>query len=213
MSVNGGRDATADPRSVRSQDALFRAILALAAEGPITEVTITALCERAGVTRRTFYNHSESPIVLLKQVLTVELDLIGDRMRAETAEPDVDLSVAVRHSFGAMIDHVRRKRSIYQDARTGRIHPDLYVLLRDHFFGALRHSIDTSVRQIPEIDHVGPGSPRYPCAVDLHASYVANAYAGVIESAIEDPSVTTEFALDVVVASLPRWMLEAPTRS
>jgi AcrR family transcriptional regulator len=213
MAADRGRDSAADPRSVRSREALSRAILALAAEGPVTEVTITALCERAGVTRRTFYNHSDSPVALLKQVLTAELDVVGDRMRADTAEPDADLTTAVRHSFGAMIGHVRRHRSIYRDAKTGRLHPDLYMLLRDHFFDALRHSIVTSVRRIPEIDRVRVGTSRYSSAVDLHAAYVANAFAGVIESAIEHPSVTTEFALDVVVASLPRWMLEAPTRS
>src|SRR5882757_5725196 len=102
MARGAGRDRGPDPRSLRSQAALSRAILTLAAQQPVTEVTITALCQEAAVTRRTFYNHAGSPVELLEQVLTAELDQIGARMRAETALPDVDLSLAVRHSLGAI---------------------------------------------------------------------------------------------------------------
>ena len=48
---------------------------------PVTDVTITALCQHAGVTRRTFYNHAESPVELLKQVLTAELDQVVGEFR------------------------------------------------------------------------------------------------------------------------------------
>ncbi len=197
---------------MRSQAALSRAILKLAAQQPVTDVTITALCQHAGVTRRTFYNHAESPVELLKQVLTAELDQVGAQMRAETAAPDVDLTVAVRRSLGAMIEHVRGKRSIYRDAKTGRIHPELYVLLSDHFYQAIRVSIVTSVRAIPDVDGVRVGSADYQAAVDLHASYIAHGYAGIIETALDNPMATTDFVLDIVVAALPGWMLDSPTR-
>lgn len=210
MADTAGRDRRADPRSVRSHAALSRAILELAAQQPVTEVTITALCQQAGVTRRTFYNHAASPIELLKQALTAELDQVGAQMRAETALPDVDLSVAVRHSLGAIIEHVHRHRSIYRDVATGRIHPELYVLLSEHFYHAVRQSIATSVRQIPAIDDIRPGSARYAAAADLHASYIAHAYAGVTQTALNNPDVTTDFVLDIVVSALPDWMLSTP---
>ncbi|WP_330255100.1 TetR/AcrR family transcriptional regulator [Nocardia sp. NBC_00565] len=212
MERRPGRDRGADPRSIRSRAALSRAILEVAAEQPIDQVTITALCERAGVTRRTFYNYAGSPVELLKQALTAELDEIGDQMRAESAQSDVDLSVAVRHSLGAILEHVHRNGSIYRDTVTGRVHPELYVLLGDHFFDAVRHSILTSVRQIPEIDGVRAGSTRYLAAIDLHASFVAHAYAGVIEKALDNPAVSNDFVLDIVVATLPDWMLNKAER-
>jgi hypothetical protein len=69
----------------------------------------------------TVSDHPErSPVELLEQELTAELDQIGGQMRAETAAPDVDLPVVVRRSLGAIIEHVYRSRSIYQDAATGR---------------------------------------------------------------------------------------------
>ncbi|WP_083895635.1 TetR/AcrR family transcriptional regulator [Nocardia jiangxiensis] len=208
MERRPGRDRRADPRSVRSRAALSRAILEVAAEQPIDRVTITALCERAGVTRRTFYNHAGSPVDLLKQVLTTELDEVGAQMRAESTRSDIDLSVAVRHSLGAILEHAHRNRSIYRDAATGRLHPELYVLLSDHFFDAIRHSILTSVRRIPEIDGVRAGSARYPASVELHASFIAHAYAGVIERALDNPMASNDFVLDIVLATLPDWMLD-----
>ncbi|MDN2495719.1 TetR/AcrR family transcriptional regulator [Nocardia nova] len=207
MERRPARDRQVDPRSVRSRAALSRAILEVAAERPIDRVTITALCERAGVTRRTFYNYAGSPVELLKQVLTAELDEIGARMRAERAQPGIDLAVAVRHSLGAMLEHVHRHRTIYRDTTTGRVHPELYVLLSDHFFDAVRHSIVTSVRRIPEIDGVRAGSARYPAAVDLHAAFVAHAYAGVIERSLGTATASRDFVLDIVLATLPGWML------
>lgn len=202
-----GRGHETDPRSVRSREALSRAVLELAAEGPVTQLTITDLCARAGVTRRTFYNHSSSPTALLRQVLTSELDRIGEQMREDTASPNVDLDRAVRRSFGGMIDHVRSHKAVYRDTESGRIHPDLYTLLSDHFIEALRHSVETSARRIPVIDGVTQQSRRYPASVELHVSYIAHAYAGVIETTLRNPDITTEFALDVVIASLPGWML------
>ena len=47
-----------DPRSLRSRDALRGALAAeVAATGDLSRVTVTAVTDRAGLTRRTFYSH------------------------------------------------------------------------------------------------------------------------------------------------------------
>ena len=47
-----------DPRSVRTRAALAEALAdEIAATGDLSRVTVTAVTERAGVTRRTFYSH------------------------------------------------------------------------------------------------------------------------------------------------------------
>lgn len=50
--------ASLDPRAIRSRRALRDALSAeIEASGDLSRVTVTALCDRAGITRRTFYLH------------------------------------------------------------------------------------------------------------------------------------------------------------
>ena len=54
-----------NPAAVRSRGLLERALLALMAERPYDEITVTALCERAQLGRKTFYrNYREKDDVL-----------------------------------------------------------------------------------------------------------------------------------------------------
>ena len=50
-----------DPRIARTAQACQGAIVELAAERPISQVTIADLAKGAGVTRATFYNHYTTP--------------------------------------------------------------------------------------------------------------------------------------------------------
>lgn len=207
MTPRAGGDA--DPRTLRSQVALTVAIIDLASRQSVSDISITELCRRAGVTRRTFYNHAQSPVQLLRRALTEELDLVRDAMIRDTADQDANLEAAVRRSLGSIIDHVQHHRAIYHDPATRRIHPELYQLLSDHFFAAAHTSITTAVRRIPD---PGPDADQRALATDVLASYVAHAYAGVIETALNNPaSATTDFVLDLVIGALPGWMLTNPS--
>lgn len=195
---------------MRSQTALAEAIIDLATRQSVTSISITDLCRRAGVTRRTFYNHAQSPVLLLRRVLTDELDQVRDVMFRDTADQDADLEAAVRRSLGSIIDHVQHHRAIYHDPTTRRIHPELYQLLSDHFFAAVRTSIVTDVRRIPD-PRASTNADQHSLAIDIYASYVAHAYAGVIETTLNNPATaTTDFVLDLVIDALPDWMLTNP---
>ncbi|MDQ1505633.1 MAG: hypothetical protein QOD57_3360, partial [Actinomycetota bacterium] len=63
-----------DPRITRTVHALEEAIVDLAAEQPVSRITVAALAERAGVTRATVYNRYTSPLDLLIEVLYADLD-------------------------------------------------------------------------------------------------------------------------------------------
>jgi len=63
-----------DPRITRTEQALAQAIVQLASERPVSQITVADLAERAGVTRATFYNRYSSPLELLIQVLAADLE-------------------------------------------------------------------------------------------------------------------------------------------
>ena len=58
----------ADPRITRTTHAFERAIVELAAQRPVSQITVAELADRAGVTRATFYNRYTTPLDLLIQV-------------------------------------------------------------------------------------------------------------------------------------------------
>lgn len=52
---------TVDMRIVKTKKSIFRALLVLLQNNPITEITITDVCRLAMINRKTFYSHYESP--------------------------------------------------------------------------------------------------------------------------------------------------------
>src|SRR5258708_5774020 len=54
-----------DPRITRTGRALAQAIVELASQRPVSQITVADLAGRAGVTRATFYHHYSGPLELL----------------------------------------------------------------------------------------------------------------------------------------------------
>lgn len=78
-----------DPRTVRSRQALREALAAeIRSTGDLNRVTVTAVAERAGVTRRTFYSHYRD---IPDLVASVEADLVAGVSRRIRAIADARL--------------------------------------------------------------------------------------------------------------------------
>lgn len=201
------KGAKTDPRAVRSAAALRDAILDLASRGPIETVSVAEVCRWAGVSRGTFYNHAQTPSLLLQQELTRELDELRSHMEVRLTAS----SGEVRSVFGAgmleVLQHVRTRSAIYGFALGDRINPDIYQVLTDHFRVSLRYWLDRVVI----------GSPGLPEAADpagssatgeLLASYFASGYVGAVRSWARNPMPGGDRLLvEVLIAALPPWML------
>src|SRR5580700_438965 len=81
-----GKPRRTDPRISRTDQALAQAIVELAAQQPVSRITVADLADQAGVTRATFYNRYSSPLELLIQVLSADLDR-GRRLK-QTRQAD-----------------------------------------------------------------------------------------------------------------------------
>ncbi|WP_062204258.1 TetR/AcrR family transcriptional regulator [Demequina salsinemoris] len=105
---------TVDPRFARSATALETAVLQLAAERPIEELSVSEIARAAHVSRATFYNHAESPEELLGRVLAAGLD----RVRADFLRGFVggDLEAEWRKSEMALLTHVEEHQDVYRMA-------------------------------------------------------------------------------------------------
>jgi AcrR family transcriptional regulator len=113
-----------DRRTVRTRAALRAAILELAAQEDVSELSVVEVARRAGINRVTFYDHATSPAALLVAVLADELDQIraalldpeaaGSRTSASGATPD-PLELVDRVAR-AVASHVERHAAIYERA-------------------------------------------------------------------------------------------------
>jgi AcrR family transcriptional regulator len=189
-----GKPRRTDPRISRTDQALAQAIVELAAQQPVSRITVADLADQAGVTRATFYNRYSSPLELLIQVLYADLERVHrleDARRAEGRYSDVQM---LRLATGDVADHVERFMAVYQHA--------LHDPADDGVYGALvRHFTDYGMAFMARSAHPDlPGTNRR-----VMAQFVAHGFAGAIKAWLSDHSVTKTDLVEAAVACAPAW--------
>jgi AcrR family transcriptional regulator len=183
-----------DARIVRTNRVVERAVVELAAETPASQITVSALCAKAGVTRRTFYNRFDSPQEALVQALRrdlAELAIADAERRTRAGEPSADL---LRLANADIFDHVSRYQDIYRQALTAAADTGVFDVLVEHFVG---YSL-AFVRRVRALDLTEEG-------IELVAQFVAHGFAGAIRTWLRSPAITREVLEDAVAAAAPAW--------
>ncbi len=184
----------ADPRITRTVQALEQAIVELASQQPVSQITVADLADRAGVTRATFYNRYGSPLELLIQVLYADLDRGHRREDGRRAEGGYPAEQMLRLATGDVADHVDRFMAVYQHALGDPADGGVYEAL-------VRHFTDYSLAFISRCTH-----PDLPDAShQVIAQFVAHGFAGAIKAWLSDDSVTKSDLVEAAVACAPVW--------
>jgi AcrR family transcriptional regulator len=183
-----------DPRITRTVHALEEAIVDLAAQQPISRITVAALAERAGVTRATVYNRYASPLDLLIQVLYADLDRGHRREEELRAEGLHSAAEMLRLTTAEVADHVERFQAVYCHALQDPADRGVYDAL-------VRHFADYAVAFMARSTH--PDVPRANHGVV--ASFMAHGFAGAIVAWLSDDAVTKADLVDAAVACAPSW--------
>ena len=91
-----GENIMTDPRVTKTRAALAEAVLALAAEKPFADVTITEIAERAGVGYASFFRHYKDKDALLSDVADALVnDLIAIIMPAMQNDDTAAAAIAI----------------------------------------------------------------------------------------------------------------------
>jgi AcrR family transcriptional regulator len=183
-----------DARILHTTAALREAILRLAADRPVSEITVADVTRAAGINRATFYSHAVSPGSLLADVLTPDLD----RIRQEDVEarrvPDFDAAATTRTGINAVVDHIVAHRDIYKKGLQDRNDASLHRLLVDHF----------TVSSLEHIHSLAPAD-RPDVLDDAAAGFVAQGLVGAISAWLAGPRRSRKALVDTVVLSFPAW--------
>src|ERR1700722_17467862 len=168
-----------DPRAVRTGRACAAAIVELASERPISQVTVADLAERAQVTRATFYNHYGSPLELLIQVLLDDLEHAHLEEQERRARGGLSAAEMLRLSIVDVADHIERFKLVYLQAVHDPADRGVYEAL-------VRHFAEYATAFIARCTHPGlPGTNH-----DVIAQFLAHGFAGAIKAWLSDSAVT-----------------------
>src|ERR1700676_3478881 len=183
-----------DPRITRTAQALEQAIVELASQRPVSQITVADLAGRAGVTRATFYNRYSSPLDLLIQVLYADLELSGRLKEAGRAEGRHTAGQIVRLVISDVADHVERFMPIYRhalhDPADGGVYEALVRCFADRSLAVITHSAHPD---LPKANN------------QVIAQFAAHGCAGAIEAYLRDDSVTKTDLVEAAVACTPAW--------
>lgn len=186
-----------DPRQRRTRQALVQAVLALAADQPVREISVSALARAAGVHRSTVYQHAPSPAALLVSVLQAELDLVRERHLAGLAPGQ--LGAAGRGVVRAVLDHLESHAALYRRELADPVAP-LGDMLREHFAESVRGMIDTHRLAPPGVERLGPEGR------EMVARWVAEGSVGAMTAWLLGPAPRDpENYLALHAALLPGW--------
>jgi len=195
--VASARDAMADrtdPRITRTAHAFEQAIVDLASQRPVSQITVADLAERAGVTRATFYNRYNTPLELLIQVLYADLELGHRREEERRAQGGYPAAQMLRLAIGDVADHLERFIAIYQHALHDPADGGVYEALVRHFADyGLAFMARSANPDLPEANH------------QVIAQFVAHGFAGAIKAWLSDDSVTKSDLVEAAAACAPVW--------
>jgi AcrR family transcriptional regulator len=183
-----------DPRVVRTAQACRSAIVELASERPISQITVADLAECARVTRATVYNHYASPLELLIEVLVADLERAHLHEEERRAEGSRSAAEMLRLSIVDVACHIERFQAVYRHAVHNPADGGVYEAL-------VRHFTDYAAAFIARCTH-----PDLP-ATNHHviAQFVAQGFAGAIKAWLSDNSVTKDDFVEAAVACAPVW--------
>jgi AcrR family transcriptional regulator len=166
----------------------------LAAERPISQVSVADLAGRAGVTRATFYNHYANPLALLIEVLLSDLERAHVEEERRRTEGGSSAEELLRLSIVDVADHIERFEAVYRLAVDDPADGGVYEAL-------VRHFGQYAVSFIEGSSH----PDAHTSNSDVVAQFLAHGFAGAIKAWLRDPSVTKEALIDAAMACAPAW--------
>ncbi|MFE7980284.1 TetR/AcrR family transcriptional regulator [Streptomyces shenzhenensis] len=194
-----------DVRTRRTRARLREAVLRLASEGPVEDVSVADLVRAARINRTTFYKHAGSPAAVLEQVLYADLDRVRADWLADAVTAELPVREIWERASGALVDHLERHDALYTAGLVGRRSAVLHHLLVDHFTASVHALLDRNPGLLPEGE--GPAAWR----ANAHSRFVAHGEAGLVEAWLALPAPRDRrLFISVAASALPSWLAVRP---
>ncbi|MFB7146185.1 TetR/AcrR family transcriptional regulator [Agrobacterium deltaense] len=202
MSVDNMLGRSRDPREKRTLQRLTDAVLALAAEQDITQVSVAELTRRAEINRSTFYAFAASPVEWLTSVLHAELDAARRVTTNELSESGSLTRDIMRQTLSRLLDHVERHQSVYTGTQRSSSRFALRIVLAEH--------VENSVLQAFHDGFIDPPVEK-PTFESMSASFLGHGIAGLVEVWMRLPAPRDRLMLfNTLEEMYPVWFAPKP---
>lgn len=190
-----------DARQRRTYARLATAILTLASDGPVDDVSVSQLAATTGVHRSTVYEYADSPVQLLARILGDELDALRAAHLVGVTPQSAEAAIAA--VTRDVLRHVDEHDAIYARGlgeESGAA--SLHALLSEHFRGSIRllldqHSVDVPARTDLDREMIG--------------RYLADGIIGVIAVWLTTPRPRDiDSVLELLTTMTPDWWPGGP---
>ncbi|WAP52065.1 TetR/AcrR family transcriptional regulator [Arthrobacter sp. ATA002] len=189
-----GHPAAAEPRTARTREALEAGLWELLRDHELSEISVAALCRRAGVHRTTFYGHHHSIFEFAASLYADAVDKLGavnvDLNGAGLTREEV--SVLYVDAVRQILLHIRSERRVYRALfSTGSFPGVLADGLKCRFRLAL--NVWDAHGLVPGLD------------LDVVAAFLGGAYASWFEEWAAEEDGDVEARLASLTHLLPQW--------
>lgn len=185
-----------DARIVRTRAALHTAIMELAAQKPIPDITVSELTQRAGINRVTFYKHFSSPADALGTAIEQELADARARFIEGHEGPTLDPEQGFRDGVSLVLDHIEQHRALYMLAINTPQDGSVPNNLAGHFTRSMFEYLDRRSKLSPPIPELN---------AQMVANYYGYAMIGAIKGWLLNGNSSREEFTQLLVALIPEW--------
>lgn len=193
-----------DARIVRTRASLRAAILELASQKPVTEITISELAAVANINRVTFYKHYASPAEALGEALQSELDLAREAALAEQDPGGCNGPKALIHGLDVLLDHVKRHRRLYELSMTAKDDGAVPWALSEHFSETIKLFLQ---RRAADLHCTGDYD------LDIVAGFFGAGLVGAVYTWLQSGDRDTAPLIESVTRVLPTWWFPSEDRT
>ena len=185
-----------DARIVRTRASLRAAILKLASQKPVTEITVSELATAADINRVTFYKHYASPAGALREALNSELDSSREAFLARFEAPTSNVRFDLISGINFVLDHIDENRKLYELSFADPDDGAVPSVLSNHFSDTIRLHL---AAYIPK----NGSSPDFD--PEIIACYCGAGLVGALHMWVRTGQTDRELLLNSLTTLIPTW--------
>lgn len=181
---------------------LREAVLVLAAQSPVQQLTVSEICREASATRDSFYRYADSPVALLASIFDEELDETFSSVAFVNSQGE---SVVMRCTVPARkwLEHVLRYEQVYRNAAQPRLPTELVESLGRYVYDLLIAYMRDQPDVVPRVFGGPPTDEDY----DLFATFIVAGFIALFERELSTfPVIDIERTMDIMRGAATGWM-------
>lgn len=196
-----------DARILKTRRNLKQAALSLAAQSPISLISVVELADAAGINRTTFYKHADTPLQVLESALVEDLDGLRSVFLLDASSDDVDFVELWQQAATGTISHVEKYSSVYQQGFSKHSDGTLEMLLSRHISESMHMLFEEHHELLPA--HQLPDRKYF---IEAYSAFLGSGLTSILKVWLNTENREISNYNQAVLSTLPKWMLEPKNR-